>query len=252
MIDILDNSVDKSLSVIPDYEEFYGFGLPIETGLGAFHPIKVKDYPAYLIYLQNIKAPKEKIIQEYRKLNKGEKVEKIFEQMEKLSLFEFVLNDKNTRYSYEVVLNKCFEREGVLDEIKDEDTFDYYRGLVLKTSAMKEEKVNPNPEIQKFIEMSKQSKSKGQETFTISDMLSSVSMMSGIDYGTIMEWSIYQLHLSYHRIIHIINYDTGNLFKTVSIKEIEVDDWNKHIDLLEEEKHGIHIKELGKIAQTIK
>lgn len=252
MIDFnIDKKPQEELSTMPDYEDFFVFGLPIETELGIFSPLKVKDYPLYIFHLQTIQSTKEQIIQDYRKLNKGEEFEEIFEQMEKLSLFELALSDTHTRNSYEKVLRKCFNMDKVMDMIEDEEMFNYYRGLILRTNVLKEEKVSPNPEIQKFIEMSKRAKRQGQEKFTISDMVSSVAMMTGISYREIMEWTVYQLHMSFYRVSQIINYNTGSLFATVTGEVKEIENWSKHIDLFEEEKHGINIKELGKIAQSI-
>lgn len=235
----MDSKPKNEISVMPDHEEFYAFGLPIETELGVFHPIKVKDYPTYLIHLQTIQSTKEQIIQDYRKHNKGEKFEEVFEQMGQLSLFEFALSDPHTRNSYEKVLNKCFNREQVIDNIEDEEMFNYYRGLILRTNVLKEEKVNPNPEIQAAIERSKRVKSQGQDKFTLSDMMSSVAMLSGLDYRDILEWTVYQLHVSFYRTSQIMNYNTGILFSTVSTEKIEISEWNAHIDLFEEEKHYI-------------
>lgn len=238
MIDFnIDKKPQEEILTMPDYVEFFVFGLPIETELGYFHPLKVRDYPSHLFHLQTIQSTKEQIIQIYRKLNKGEEFKEIFEQMEKLSLFEIALSDPHVRNSYEKILDKCFNKEKVIDNIQNEEMFDYYRGLILRTNVLKEEKVNPNPEIQAAIERSRRLKNQGQEKFTLSDMVSSVAILSGISYQEIMEWTVYQLHMSFYRVSQLMNYNTGTLFATVTGEMKEVENWSKHIDLFEEEKY---------------
>ena len=47
--------------------------------------------------------------------------------------------------------------------------------------------------------------------------------------------SIYQAYAIYARVNSIKNYDTSVLFATVS-NEVKIEQWNKHINLLSEEK----------------
>lgn len=252
MIDISAGDGPEEISTMPDYEDFYAFGLPIETELGNFYSLRVKDYPSYALHLQIMQLTKGQIIQNYRKLSEGEEVEKLLEELGKLSLFQIVSNDQTLKHSYNIVFNKCFNREYVLHDIHDDEKlFEYCRKLVLKTNVLKEEHINPNPEIQSFIERSKKAKSQGQEKFTLSDMISSVVMISGVGYQEIMGWTMYQLHTSFYRAAKVMNYNTSTLFSTVSTEKVEITAWNGHIDLFEEDKHAIGIKELGKIASQI-
>jgi hypothetical protein len=139
------------------------------------------------------------------------------------------------------VFLKVFDNEEALYKINNQN-FDYYRKLIMDMNCVKEEVINPNPEIQRFIEKSKRVKQQESEPLTFADIVSSVVGYNGLSYRDINEMTVYQLYMTFHRIAQIKGYDTAVLFKTVQEKfkdNIKVENWCKHINLLEEEKHAI-------------
>ena len=216
-------------------KEFYVLGLPIDTDIGEINFIKVKDYPDHIMDLQNIGMSKQEIIYKYSEMNEDGKLDELIDELESLSLYGISIGLENFRQSYFNVLHKMFGDEEALHKI-NEESFNIYRKLILDMNCINEEKINPNPEIQKAIERSRRVKSMDQDKLTFSDICSSIVAYSGNDYNDLLNWTVYQLYMTFHRIGLFKNYDTSTLFATVSEKAT-VENWSKHIDLFEEESH---------------
>lgn len=219
-----------------DIPEFYILGLPIETDIGKCNFLLVKEYPNYFMDLQVVSLSKAQIIYKYNEINKNGNLDEFLEELNKASLLEIGMGIPDISQSYIRLFNKLFDSETIITKL-NEDNFDYYRKLIMTMNCMKEEAINPNPEIQKAIERSKRVKAKEGEKFEFADIVSSVVGYNGLSYKDINEFTIYQLYMTYHRIAHIKNYDTSTLFATVSTDKINIDSWSKHIDLFEEESH---------------
>ncbi len=234
---------------MPDIEDFYGLGIPIETEIGLAHFIKVKDYPNYFADLQIISMSKEEIIYKTQETNEDGSLDDFIKQIKSLSLFELAMGWEELRNAYTNVFLKVFDDENVLNLI-DSDNFNYYRQLIMKMNGIKEEKINPNPEIQKALERSKRVKAQGKDKLTITDMCSSIVAYTGNSYKEILEYTIYQFFVTFQRIGILINYDTTALFATVS-PDVSIEDWSKHIDLFEEESHIISEDQFKKTTGEI-
>lgn len=227
-----------------DIEEFYFTGLPIETSIGYCHFLTIEDYAECFIYLQYVSMTKEQILSELAKNYIGADKNEL-EALKQYTFYELICNLANWHVSYAKVFTKVFRNEDILTSINEENFYEL-RKLILKMSCIKEEEINPNPEIQKFIEMSKRAKSREGDKQTLGDMTSSIVGYNGLSYSDINSFTIYQLYLTYYRICHFKNYDTSTLFSTVSTEKIKIDSWSKHIDLFEEEKHYITQEEFKK------
>jgi len=149
---------------------------------------------------------------------------------------------------YGELLFKVFDSNSNF-QLLNSNNFDYYRKLIMDMNCVKEEKINPNPEIQKWIEKSKKFKESG-EKLEFSDIVSSVVGYNGLSYNDINEMTIYQLYMTFQRIGQIKGYDTSTLFATVAEK-VDVQSWCKHIDLFEEEAHGISRENFDKKIGSI-
>lgn len=226
-------------------EEFYILGLPIETDVGECNFIRVKDYPDYFMDLQIVSMNKGKIIHDYTLLNKTGQLTAFIEQLNKLELFDIVTGIPDLRDAYIRLFRKVFNDENIIEKITI-DNIEQYRSLILKMQCIKEEIVNPNPEIQKAIERSRRVKAQDAEKLTFSDMVTSTVVGTGIDYELINEWSIYRLYMTFHRISKFKNYDTSTLFATVSSEKVKIEGWSTHIDLFEEEKHFVTQEQFNK------
>lgn len=227
-----------------DIKEFYILGLPIETGIGECQFLKVKEYPDYFMDLQIVAMTKDQLIYKYSAMNKGGVLNELIEELQRLPLYEIVLGLPELKQSYFRLFDKVFNSEDIFLQITTE-TFDYYRKLVMTMNCMKEEIINPNPEIQKAIERSKRVKQLEGEKTEFADIVTSC-VVNGLSYQNINEFTIYQMYMTYYRIAQFKNYDTTTLFSTVSTEKIKIDSWSKHIDLFEEEKHFVTKEEFNK------
>lgn len=234
------------MTSMPDIQEFYISGLPIETPLGYCHFIQVKEYPHYFGDLQVLALTKQEIITKYDEINTSGELDEFIDELHARSLFEIAHALPDVNVSYTTLFDKVFQDEGVFKQVVDEQSFNYYRSLIMQMNVIKEEKVNPNPEIQRAIERSRRVKSTNSEKLTFADMISSIVGTTGIPYSTINEFTLYQLYMTYYRIGHIKNYETSTLFATVSTENVQIDSWSKHVDLFEEDSHAVSQAEFEK------
>lgn len=232
-------------------EDFFILGQPVETRIGDCHFLKVKDYPKLSIDLQIVSMTKTHFIHAFRSEDKNDEENKrLIEHLEELSLLQIIVNYlDDVLESYIRVFNHFFNYEGALNRVESEEEFESLRQLILKLSCIKEEKINPNPEIQAAIERSRQAKSINSENITFTTIASSVSSLSGKSYLEINEMTLYQLYLDFYRLMYKFSYDTTTLFATVG--EIDVESWSKEIDIFEDEKHAIEMSKLNSIAKQI-
>lgn len=233
-----------------DINEFYILGLPIQTEIGECHFLKVKEYPDYFMDLQVISMTKDQIIQKYTELNKGNILDDLIIEMKNLPLFEIVIGIPELQQSYFKLLNKVFTNEESLYNI-NQLNFDYFRKLIMTMNCMKEEKINPNPEIQRAIERSRRVKQQDGGKVEFADIVTSVVGFNGLTYNDINDFTMYQLYMTYYRINQFKNYDTSTLFATVSSEKINIESWSKHINMFEEEKHFITQEEFQKSTGSV-
>lgn len=234
-----------------DIPEFYILGLPIETELGNFNFLLVKEYPDYFIDLQVVSMSKLQIIYKYMELNKDGSLNGFLNQLNNLSLFEIVFAIPELTESYVKVIDKMVDSDSNPLEKLNSENFNYYRKLILTMNCIKEEVINPNPEIQRAIERSKRVKAQDGEPLEFSDLVSSVVGFNGLSYKDINEFTIFQLYHTFYRIAQIKNFDVSCLFATVSTEKIKIDSWSKHINLFEEENHAIEKDKFEKQANGL-
>lgn len=220
-------------------KEFFILGLPVETDFGKIHFIKLRDYQTHFMDLELMSWNKAKIIYKYIEINKNGELDGLIETMKELDLYDIVAGTPELRESYHNVFLKVFDDKSAIDLI-DRDSFEYYRKLILDMNCIKEENVNPNPEIQKHLERSKRVKQREREKVTLADICSSVVAHSGVSYNELLDWTIYQLYMTFFRIGQFKRHDATTLFSIVPTeKKIDVESWSKHINLYEEESHVI-------------
>jgi hypothetical protein len=225
-----------------DIKEFYILGLPVETPIGSCNFLKVKEYPDYFMDLQILAMTKNHIVGKYIEINKDGSLDELVEELQNVDLFEIVFGIPEIRDSYSRLFTKLFNDENAFANLTNEN-FAYYRKLIMTMSCMKEEIINPNPEIQRAIERSKRVKSREGDKLEFSDIVTSVVGHNGLTYDAINEFSVYQLYMTYYRIAQFKNYDTSTLFATVSSEKVNIESWSKHINLFEEEKHFMDYRE---------
>ncbi|MCA1025670.1 hypothetical protein LCM23_06170 [Cytobacillus kochii] len=223
--------------MIDDIKEQLILGLPIETKLGKCKPLKVRDYPSTNSDLQYISLTKNHIINKFSEAYKDGSQDSFINELYNYSLLEIVCSVPEIFQSYLRIFDRMFE-EHAFQQIT-EDNFSFYRELILTMNCIKEEEINPNPEIQRAIERSKRVKAQESGNIDLGDIVSSVVAGSGITYDMILDFTVYQLYMTFHRIGQYQNYNTSTLFATVAGDKVKIDSWNKHIDLFANEKHAI-------------
>lgn len=232
-----------------DIKEFYILGLPIQTEIGECSFLKVSDYPDYIVDLLTVSMSKENLIFKYTEMNKDGSLNEFINELHKLDLFTISAHIPEMQVAYYSLFNKVFENEEAIKLLTTEN-FEYYRNLILTMNYTKEEKINPNPEIQKAIERARRVKSTDSEGMEFADIVSSIVGHNGLTYDDISKFTIYQLYMTFYRINQIKNYDTSSLFATVSDK-VKIESWSKHINLFEEESHAISREELDGKANSL-
>lgn len=233
-----------------DIPEFYILGLPIETEIGLVDFIKVKEYPDYYQELHLFSMSKEELIYRLSEVNKNGSLNELIELIKPLSLFQISTMLPDLANAYYKIFTRVFNSEDSLSKI-NESNFDYYRKLIMRMNVLKEEKINPNPEIQRAIERSKRLKVAEGDRITFADIVSSVVGYNGLSYKDINEFTLYQLYMTYYRIANIKNYDTSTLFATVSAEKINIESWSKHINLFEEEQHAFTVEQFDKKVKSV-
>lgn len=227
-----------------DLQEFYILGLPIDTDLGECEFLLVREYPDYFSDLQLMALTKEHIVNKYNEINKDGSIKEFIDELQKLTLYDIATSIPELSEAYSKLFMRVFNSDEILQKI-DEKNFDYYRKLIMTMNCMKEEKINPNPEIQKAIERSRRVKQSDGESIDFTDIVTSCVGYNGLLYKDINDFTIYQLYMTYYRIAQFKNYDTSTLFATVSSDKINIESWGKHINLFEEEKHFVTKEEFS-------
>lgn len=233
-----------------DISAFYILGLPIQTEIGECRFIKVREYPDFFSDLQIASFSKDQIIFKYSEINKNGKLDNDIATMKNLPLYQIILRFPEFSNAYFKLFTKVFDGEETLSLITEEN-FDYYRSLILKMNCQKEEKINPNPEIQRALERSRRVKSQDSDGLEFADIVSSVVGYNGLSYYDINEFTIYQLYMTFYRISSIKSYDTNTLYQTVSHEKMKIENWSKHINLFEEENHSITKEEMKNKSNSL-
>lgn len=227
---------------IPNIEDFYIFGVPVETDIGKVDFLRVKDYAVYYLDLQLISMSKLEIIYKYTEANKDGQLDELIKQLEKMDLYAIVASIEELHQAYVNVFLKVFENEEMVGKV-NKDNFENYRHLIMRMNCVQEEEISPNPEIQRAIERSKRVKAQDKENITFAAMCSSIVAFSGIDYRDLLDWTIYQFYMTYQRIDQIKNYDA--MSSIAPFAEVNIEHWGKHIDLFKKEKHFMTEKEFN-------
>jgi len=211
-------------------KSFYILGLPIKVeDVGEAHFIKVKELPKFIPYQNILTINKDRIIQMYKEQNIDKNAIEYF--INHISLYQWIINVPEFKELYSQLFNFIF-KEDVFDKV-NEDNFEFIRQLIMNMNCIKEEKQNPNSEIQKWIEKSKKFNENMAGKLDFQDIVSSVVVYMGVSYDVVNEMTLYQLYMTFRRINAFKDYDTTTLFATVSTEKMNIESWCKCIDLFE-------------------
>lgn len=237
-----------------DNKDFYIFGKPIETKFGKVRFLTYIEYLENLGELSIMSFNTLHYYHQYRKYfnngkhnqNEQQEIDNFLESIKKEKLYNIIISNEQNIEPYIKIFSLVLENKEYINEIfKSEEDFLSIRKLVLDMQMIQEEEVSENPEIQEYIDASKEQKSMNAEKQTFSDIVSSIVVGAGIPFDVIGNMTVLQVYATYYRIAQFRNYDTSTLFATVS-SEVSIDAWNKNIDLFKEEKAGMKMSEFKK------
>lgn len=234
-------------ATMKNIKDFYILGLPIETQVGNIAFMKVKDYPNYHECLNVIRMTKDHIVKMYYENGVDQET---LDALRELTLYKMVLISEDIRSYYIKALSKVLDKSSNIFDW-GEDVFNDVRQILLATCVIKEEKINPNPEIQAWIDKSNRFKASMGGDLEFSDIVTSVAVGCGYNYDEVNDLTIFQLYNHFYRVAQFKNYDTSTLFATVASDKIDIDSWSKNIDVLKDEKQGLTKEEFDKMSGNI-
>ena len=224
-------------------------GEPIETDVGKLHHLTVSDYIKFSTEIQLLSMSKLEIIYQFQMDNKQGTHDKLIKVLDKSSLWDIVQILPDFTEAYEIIFAKVFTDEDVMEKISEENFYDI-REQIMRMNVIKEEPINPNPEIQKAWDRSKRVKAEMAEKVTVEDMITSVSVFADRPYDMIRGMTVYQFMMDYQRIAAAFDYQTAILFSTVSTDKIKIESWSRHIDLFQQDKHELDEATANRIKQA--
>lgn len=240
--------IDESINY---NKELFIFGKPIETPYGI---IRFLTYEEYLMNTHDLSIISMNVLHLYyqyrnffEKTREKEALDAL-EEFKKLHLFDIVQEDTNLKLSYINIFNIVFDKNENIDFnllFSDKDIFMFIRKLIMDMNILVEEKVSPNPEIQKMFDKSKRVKSIDSQKQSFVDIVTSIAVETKNTFEQISDMTVFQVYATYARINAFMNYKTSTLFATVASK-VEIESWNKHIDLFQEEENSMSREQFNK------
>lgn len=230
--------------------DFFIFGEPIETKFGKVRFLTYKEFLTYQSYLSSISMNSLHIFYYYKKIIKNATDEdlKVLEELKNTNLYEIVLSTPQFLQVYVDIFNMLttfndgFELAHLFE---NQDDFMEMRQLIMDMNVITEEEVNPNEEIQSYIDASRELKQQESEKQSHTDIISTIVVGVGVDYDTVLNWNVIRVYSALLRISAFKNSEITALFATVSDK-VKLETWQKHIDLFEKEKTGMKMSEFNK------
>lgn len=229
-------------------KEFFIFGLPVETELCSVRFLKYHEYVQVLPELSMMSLNVLHLYYQYKNAHKEKnpEIDKILEELKQDKLFNIVLGQEEFAMAYLKIFKMVIDDESVIEKIFDnEKLFMFYRKLVLDMQILNEEIVSPNEEIQKAIERSRRVKQQKAEKQSYGDIISSIVAGTSNSFKDVTEMNVYQVYSIFYRMSAIFNYQTSSLFATVAEK-VQIESWNKHIDLFKNESDTFEQGEFNK------
>jgi hypothetical protein len=252
---------------LQDIKDLYILGEPIETKIGNLHFLKVCEYTSILGFMAYLQLEKWEVVNLYKddkefydlicELSFFDiiKLFKSIEEIKNKTIKEHNANcikedDMLTDYvslytKYKELFVLCF-KEDVIDRIDSDKLFEEYRNKIMKMNGIPKEEKNPNPEIQRFINMKKMLNRNKSNGITFESIYTSVWAFCGYKPS---DMTLYELYALFNRIGQFKNYDTTVLYSTVT-SDVKIESWAKHAEINEEEKKST-LSEFSKSANSI-
>ncbi len=235
--------------------DFFIFGEPIVTKFGEVRFLTYKEYLTHLPQLSLMSMNNLHIYYHYKKVFKDMSNEDIesLNQLKDTSLYEIVISTPQFLQTYVDIFNMLIEFDDDIEIahiFENQDDFMAIRKLIMDMNVVTEEDVSPNEEIQKGIERSRRVKQQDTPKQTFLDMVTSIVAGTPHSFEDVCNMSVMQVYALYARLGAFFNYQTTTLFATVAEK-VNIELWNKHIDLFEKESHAIEHDKFKKTTGSI-
>lgn len=235
-----------------DYDKnLFIFGEEVETQFGI---IRFLTYREYLSCGAEISLISQNTLHIYynlkTQLEKAKAQKESFEvlmELKETDLIEIVMSTEQLLNAYLKIFQLVFDKnEDTKFEklFESKEVFNFVRQLIMDMNVITEEKVSPNEEIQKAMERSKRLKKSPQE-LTFVDIVTSIVASTSNNFEDVCGMNVFQIYAIYARVGAIYSYQTSTLFATVAEK-VNIESWNKHIDLFKSEDDAISKDEFDK------
>lgn len=221
---------------MPNIDDFYILGLPIDMEIGVCKFITVEDYPDYSEILGVLTLDKNRIISNLVEQNTEGAYTEYLEIAKESSLFEIIDSIQQYREIYIELFSKLFDDEEIWEKV-NKDNFDEIRKSIMKMNNIQEVESSPNPEIQKWIEKSQNKGDKG-EGVDLASIVTSVHVATGTSYREIVKQTMFQLYMTFKRISKFKEFDSSILFATVAEK-VDIKDWSSTIPIDDQASAGM-------------
>lgn len=215
---------------------------PVEVEYATFRFLTFEEYIDCQESLSIISLSTLNIYYNYKKVSeKPTEEELIFlKDLKDRPLRENVLRDELFIYHYLNIIEKVVEfKEGYDIEylFETDDRFMKMRKIIMDMNLAREEKAYYNEEMQKGIDLKKKFNSGKQgQSQSPEDIITSITALTSHTLEQVLSMSVYQAYNIYARVSAVENYRTGVQFATVDGDTSRIEAWDKHIDLLAEEK----------------
>lgn len=232
----------KEFYIIGDDEE------PIETEIGKCYFITVRGYLTFMSYVHYLNLAKYEMDEEIIEVFGGNMADLITE----MSIMDMIHNFKEQLpyyIYYKAMFELCF-KEDVFDKVKTDEDFEKYRTLIRDMNCVKLKEINPNPEIQKWIDKSLEAKKSEGGGIGFKEIITSVSVTKCLDYKKVNDMTVYQLFADFYRIAKIKGYDTSTLFATVATEKVDIEDWCASTEVIDTPQ-GLSQEAFGQLTSSM-
>lgn len=225
-----------------DIKEYYILCEPIETKIGDLHFLKVNEFLNIALYSNLLILKKEDILPFI-----SSKYIDYIKDWSFIDIIKYFNAKPNDLYSsYKKLFEICF-KEDVFDKVESDDELEYYLNLIKKINCLNLERKNPNSEIEKFNMFKKFLQKKKGEEITFESIYTSVWVETGNKPDDLY---LYELYALFYRTNQFKSYDSTTHFATVS-KDIKIESWAKHIDILDLKEKNTMLDEFSQQAQSM-
>lgn len=236
-----------------DYDKnLFIFGEEVETQFGIIRFLTYKEYLSHSSEISLISQNTLHIYYNFKNQLKNAKVEKetldALAELKEAELIEIVLSTEQLLNAYLKIFQLVFDKneETKFEKIfESKESFYFVRGLIMDMNVITEEKVSPNEEIQRAMERSKRFKQQSSQEITFVDIVTSIVASTSNNFKDVCGMNVFQIYAIYARVGAIYSYQTSTLFATVAEK-VNIESWNKHIDLFKSEDDVISKDEFDK------